>query len=42
MVASYDGQQYVVKTLIDAGANVNQADKVCKCICTCFCTWHSN
>ena len=31
MTASYDGQQHIVKTLIEAKANVNQADKVGKC-----------
>ena len=27
-VASHDGQHDVVKTLIEAGANINQAEKV--------------
>ena len=30
-IASFYGHLEVVKTLIEAGANVNQADKVCVC-----------
>ena len=41
MTASNKGHLDVVKTLIEAGANVNHTDKVGKylhCCCTCTCT----
>ena len=33
-MASQEGHLDVVKTLIEAGANIDQANKVSTCICT--------